>query len=115
MKNFSHPELGLEVELGKYARQANGAAWLKSGKNIVLCTAVASGAPKDFLGFFPLTVEYRERTSAAGKIPGGFFKREGKLSDAEVLNSRLIDRPIRPLFPSNYFHEIQIQTFKLTN
>lgn len=108
MKNFSHPELGLEVELGKYARQANGAAWLKAGKNIVLCTAVASGTPKDFLGFFPLTVEYRERTSAAGKIPGGFFKREGKLSDAEVLNSRLIDRPIRPLFPSNYFHEIQI-------
>lgn len=108
MKNFSHPELGLEVELGKYARQANGAAWLKAGKNVVLCTAVAGNAPKDFLGFFPLTVEYRERTSAAGKIPGGFFKREGKLSDEEVLNSRLIDRPIRPLFPSNYFNEVQI-------
>lgn len=108
MKNFSHPELGLEVELGKYARQANGAAWLKAGKSIVLCTAVAGNAPKDFLGFFPLTVEYRERTSAAGKIPGGFFKREGKLSDEEVLNSRLIDRPIRPLFPSNYFNEVQI-------
>lgn len=105
---FSNPELGLEVELNKYARQANGAAWLKAGKNIVLCTAVAGAEPKDFLGFFPLTVEYRERTSAAGKIPGGFFKREGKLSDEEVLVSRLIDRPIRPLFPSNYFNEVQL-------
>lgn len=107
-QTFSHPELGLEVELGKYARQANGAAWLKAGNNIVLSTAVAGPEPKEFLGFFPLTVEYRERTSAAGKIPGGFFKREGKLSDEEVLNSRLIDRPIRPLFPHNYFNEVQI-------
>lgn len=107
-QTFSHPELGLEVELGKYARQANGAAWLKAGNNIVLSTAVAGAEPKEFLGFFPLTVEYRERTSAAGKIPGGFFKREGKLSDEEVLNSRLIDRPIRPLFPHNYFNEVQI-------
>lgn len=105
---FSHPELGLEVELGSYARQADGAAWLKAGKNVILCTAVAGAAPKDFLGFFPLTVEYRERTSAAGKIPGGFFKREGKLSDEEVLISRLIDRPVRPLFPHNYFNEVQL-------
>jgi polyribonucleotide nucleotidyltransferase len=105
---FSNPELGLEVELNKYARQANGAAWLKAGKNIILCTAVAGNEPKEFMGFFPLTVEYRERTSAAGKVPGGFFKREGKLSDEEVLNSRLIDRPIRPLFPQEYFNEVQI-------
>ncbi len=112
---FSHPELGLEVELGKYARQADGAAWLKAGKNIVLCTAVAGSEPKEFMGFFPLTVEYRERTSAAGRIPGGFFKREGKLSDEEVLNCRLIDRPIRPLFPSNYFNEVQIITTVLSS
>ncbi|MBM3886726.1 polyribonucleotide nucleotidyltransferase, partial [Candidatus Dependentiae bacterium] len=105
---FSNPELGFEVELNKYARQANGAAWLKAGKNIVLCTAVAGSEPKEFLGFFPLTVEYRERTSAAGKVPGGFFKREGKLSDEEVLTSRLIDRPIRPLFPHDYFNEVQV-------
>ena len=105
---FSNPELGLEVELNKYARQANGAAWLKAGKNVILCTAVAGNEPKEFMGFFPLTVEYRERTSAAGKVPGGFFKREGKLSDEEVLNSRLIDRPIRPLFPQEYFNEVQI-------
>jgi polyribonucleotide nucleotidyltransferase len=106
--NFSHPELGLEVVLGKYARQADGAAWLKAGNNVVLCTAVAAKEPKDFMGFFPLTVEYRQRTSAAGRIPGGFFKREGKLTDEEVLNSRLIDRPIRPLFPHDYFNEIQV-------
>lgn len=107
-KRFVLPEMGLEVEIGKLARQANGAAWLKAGNNIVLSTAVASGEAKEFLGFFPLTVEYRERTAAAGKIPGGFFKREGKLSDQEVLTSRLIDRPIRPLFPVNYFNEVQI-------
>ncbi len=107
-KTFVNSELGLEVVVGKYARQANGAAWLRAGNNVVLCTAVAAAEPKEFMGFFPLTVEYRERTAAAGKIPGGFFKREGKLSDEEVLNSRLIDRPVRPLFPHNYFNEIQL-------
>ncbi len=107
-KRFTLPEMGLEVEIGKLARQANGAAWLKAGNNVVLSTAVASSEARESLGFFPLTVEYRERTAAAGKIPGGFFKREGKLSDVEVLTSRLIDRPIRPLFPVNYFNEVQI-------
>lgn len=106
-KKFSMPEFGLEVEIGKFARQAHGSAWIKHNNTIVLSTAVAS-EPKDFMGFFPLTVEYRERTSAAGKIPGGYMKREGKLSDAEVLTSRIIDRPIRPLFPSNYFNEVQL-------
>lgn len=108
MKVFSLPEMGLEVEIGKFARQADGAAWIKAGNNIVLATAVASKESKEFGGFFPLTVEFRERPSAAGKIPGGYVKREGKLSDSEVLTSRNIDRPIRPLFPPYYFNEVQI-------
>lgn len=107
-KTFKLESLGLQVEIGKYARQADGAAWIRWGDNIVLATAVASKEEKDFMGFFPLTVEYRERPSAAGKIPGGFIKREGKLSDGEVLQSRLIDRPVRPLFPKFYFNEVQI-------
>src|SRR5437867_3838437 len=107
-KTFRLPELGLEVQIGKYARQADGGVWISAGNNIVLATAVAAKEPRDFMGFFPLTVEYRERTSAAGRIPGGYFKREGKLSDFEVLASRNIDRPIRPLFPSNYFNEVQV-------
>lgn len=100
--------MGLEVEIGKLARQADGSAWIRQGNNIVLSTAVAAKEARDFMGFFPLTVEYRERPSAAGRFPGGFFKREGKLSDAEVLTSRLIDRPIRPLFPTYYFNEVQL-------
>jgi len=108
LRKFSLPEQGLEVEIGKVAKQADGAAWIKAGDNVVLSTVVASSAPKEFPGFFPLTVEYRERTSAAGRFPGGFFKREGKLSDIEVLTSRLIDRPIRPFFPSDYFNEVQV-------
>lgn len=105
---FAQGNLSLEVEIDKYARQADGAAWLKSGNNVVLTTTVASKEEKEFIGFFPLTVELRERMAAAGKIPGGYIKREGKLSDSEVLNSRLIDRSIRPLFPKFYFNEVQI-------
>lgn len=93
-KKFHLPKFNLEVEVNKFARQADGSAWIRCGNNIVLATAVASKEPKEFAGFLPLTVEYRERTSAAGHPSGGFFKREGKLSDAEVLASRLIDRPI---------------------
>jgi len=107
-KVFRSSELGLEVEIGKFARQADGATWIKAGNNIILSSVVASKIPKDFVGFFPLTIEYRERTSAAGRIPGGYIKREGKLSDIEVLTSRLIDRPIRPLFPDYYFNEVQL-------
>ncbi len=107
-KTFRSPQLNLEVDIGKYACQANGAVWIKHGNNIVLSTAVASKDPRDFMGFFPLSVEYRERTFAAGKFPGGYIKREGRLSDNEVLVSRMIDRPIRPLFPSKYFNEVQI-------
>ena len=107
-KSFNLSQLGLEVQIGKYACQADGSVWIKHNNNIVLSTVVACKNPKDFLGFFPLTVEYRERFSSVGKIPGGYIKREGKLSDYEILTSRLIDRPIRPLFPSNYFNEVQL-------
>ena len=107
-KKYKLGKTGIEVELNKFAIQADGAAWISHGKNIVLSTAVASRHKRDFMGFFPLMVEYREKTSAAGKFPGGFIKREGRLSDHEVLSSRLIDRPIRPLFPEFYFNEIQL-------
>lgn len=107
VKKFRFDEFGYEVELGKFARQADGAAWFTQGGTVVLSTAV-SAASKEFPGFLPLTIDYRENYSAAGKIPGGYFKREGKPSDKEVLTSRLIDRPVRPLFPSNYFDQVQI-------
>ena len=107
-KIFELKELGLKVRLGKFARQADGSVWIEHGKNVVFTSAVASREERDFMGFFPLTVEYREKTSAAGKIPGGYIKREGRLGDVEVLTSRLIDRPIRPLFPEYYFNEVQI-------
>lgn len=98
----------LSLETGKVAKQANGAVWVQSGDTIVLVTAVASKEPREGIDFFPLMVEYREKAYAAGKIPGGFIKREGKPSDREVLISRLIDRPVRPLFPEGYRYEIQI-------
>ncbi|MCK4264756.1 polyribonucleotide nucleotidyltransferase [Candidatus Babeliales bacterium] len=107
-KKFKSDKLGLEVEIGKFACQANGSAWIRSGNNIVLSTATASKEAREFMGFFPLTVEYRERMSAAGKFPGGFIKREGRLSDFEILSSRVIDRPLRPLFPKYYFNEVQL-------
>lgn len=107
-KIFTLATLGLEVEIGKFARQADGSVWLKHGNNVVLSSAVATPEEREFMGFFPLTVEYRERTSAVGKFPGGFIKREGRLSDKEVLTSRMIDRPIRPLFPKYYFNEVQV-------
>jgi len=97
-----------EVVLGKYAGQADGAAWLQCGDNVVFTATVMSKDEREFMGFLPLTVEYREKTSAAGRIPGGYIKREGRLSDTEVLTSRVIDRTIRPLFPSDFFSEIQV-------
>lgn len=106
-KTFRLEEFGYEVEIGKYAAQADGACWLKHGGTVVLSAAVSAPA-KDFPGFLPLTVDYRELFSAAGKIPGGYYKREGKFTDKEVLTARLVDRAIRPLFPSNYFNQIQI-------
>jgi polyribonucleotide nucleotidyltransferase len=106
-KIYTLSDLGLSVVLGKYANQADGAAWLQQGGTVVLSTVV-SAPMQDFPGFLPLSVDYREWFSAAGKIPGGYFKREGRFSDREVLNSRLIDRAIRPLFPENYFDQVQV-------
>ncbi len=107
VKKFTLPEFGYEVEIGKFAAQADGAVWLKQGGTVVLTTVVESEM-EDFLGFFPLSVDYREMFSAAGKIPGGYFKREGRYSDKEVLTSRLIDRALRPLFPANFFNQVQV-------
>ncbi len=98
----------MTLETGKIARQANGAVVVRSGDSAVLVTACSAEEPKPSAGFFPLTVDYREYTYAAGKIPGGFIKREGRPSEKEVLTSRLIDRPVRPLFPEGYLNETQI-------
>lgn len=98
----------LSIETGEIARQANGSVLVKYGDTVVVATAVASKEPKEGADFLPLTVDYREKYYAAGKIPGGFFKREGKPSEREVLISRLIDRPLRPLFPDGFTNEIQI-------
>ena len=96
------------LETGKIAKQANGSVVVRSGDSVVLVTATTSGKPKPGASFFPLTVDYREYTYAAGKFPGGFIKREGRLSEKETLTSRLIDRPIRPLFPEGFGWDTQI-------
>ena len=98
----------LVLETGKMARQADGAVLATYGETTVLCTAVAQKTPKPGIDFFPLTVNYQEKTFAAGKIPGGFFKREGRPSEKETLSSRLIDRPIRPLFADGFRNETQV-------
>ena len=98
----------LTLETGKIARQADGAVLATYGETIVLCTAVGVRSTKPGQDFFPLTVNYQEKTYAAGRIPGGFFKREGRPTEKEVLTSRLIDRPIRPLFPQGFRNEIQV-------
>ncbi|MDI6729322.1 MAG: polyribonucleotide nucleotidyltransferase [Thermodesulfovibrionales bacterium] len=97
----------LVIETGQMARQSSGAVVVKYGDTVVLATAVADKRVKEGLDFFPLTIDYQEKTYSAGKIPGGFFKREGKPSEKEVLTSRLIDRPIRPLFPKGFYSETQ--------
>lgn len=96
------------IETGKLARQADGAVTVRQGNNILLATAVANKEPKEGQSFFPLTVDYQEKFASAGRIPGSFFKREGKLSDYEVLISRLIDRALRPLFPEDYLCDVQV-------
>src|ERR1039458_3377079 len=98
----------ITLETGKMAKQANGAVVVRSGDSVVLVSACMSDQPKPNANFFPLTVDYREYTYSAGKIPGGFIKREGRLSEKETLTSRLIDRPVRPLFPEGFSHETQI-------
>ena len=98
----------ITLETGKIAKQANGAIVVRSGDSVVLVSACMADEPKPGAGFFPLTVDYREYTYAAGKIPGGFIKREGRPSEKEILTSRLIDRPIRPLFPEGFLNETQV-------
>jgi polyribonucleotide nucleotidyltransferase len=98
----------LTLETGEISRQATGAVMVSLGETCVLCTVVASKTAKAGQDFFPLTVDYIEKTYAAGKIPGGFFKREGRPSEKETLTSRLIDRPIRPLFPKGFLNEVQV-------
>ena len=96
------------IETGKVAKQANGAVVVRSGDSVVLVTACTAPEPKPGASFFPLTVDYREYTYSAGRFPGGFIKREGRPTEKEILTSRLIDRPIRPLFPEGYSHETQV-------
>ena len=105
----------LSIETGHVARQADGAVIVTYGETVVLCTAVATKSAREGLNFFPLTVNYMEKTYAAGKIPGGFFKREGRPSEKETLTSRLIDRPVRPLFPDGFRNETQIITTVLSH
>ena len=99
----------LTLETGRMARQAHGSVLATYGETVVLCTVVGAKSPKPGQDFFPLTVNYQEKTFAAGKIPGGFFKREGRPSEKETLISRLIDRPIRPLFRSEE-HTSELQS-----
>ena len=98
----------LSIEVGRMARQAGGSALVQYGDTVVLVTATAAREARENIDFFPLTCDYQEKTFAAGKIPGGFFKREGRQSEKEILNSRLIDRPLRPLFPDGFRCETQI-------
>ncbi len=98
----------ISIETGKLAKQANGAVVVRTGDSVVLVSACANEKPKPGASFFPLTVDYREYTYSAGRFPGGFIKREGRPSEKEILTSRLIDRPIRPLFPEGFSHETQV-------
>lgn len=102
------------IETGKLAKQADGAVTVQLGETIVLVAAVAATKAKPGQDFFPLTVDYREKAAAAGKFPGGYFKREGRPTEKEILTSRLTDRPIRPLFPKGWFNEVQVQSVLLS-
>src|SRR5687768_4826845 len=104
----------ITIETGKLAKQADGAVTVQLGETIVLVAAVAATNAKPGQEFFPLTVDYREKAAAAGKFPGGYFKREGRPTEKEILTSRLIDRPIRPLFPRGWYNEVQVQSILLS-
>lgn len=104
-KKYNFAELGYQATFGKFAGQADNAVWFQQGGTVILA-AVVSAPAEEFLGFFPLTIEYRELFAAAGRIPGGYFKREAKPTDQEVLTGRLIDRALRPMFPDNYFNKV---------
>jgi len=103
------------IETGKLAKQADGAVTVQMGETIVLVAAVAATKAKEGQDFFPLTVDYREKAAAAGKFPGGYFKREGRPTEKEILTCRLTDRPIRPLFPKGWYNEVQVQTVVLSS
>ncbi len=105
----------LILETGRLAKQANGSVTVTYGATVILVTACMSGSIREGQDFFPLTVEYQEKTYAAGRIPGGFFKREGRPSESEILGSRLIDRPIRPLFPEGFLNEVQVMAMVLSS
>jgi polyribonucleotide nucleotidyltransferase len=107
-RQFQFGEQQVTIETGRIARQATGAVLVTMGNTVVLCTAVGIRKPRPGQSFFPLTVNYQEKTYAAGKIPGGFFRREGRPSEKETLTSRLIDRPLRPLFPKGFMNEVQV-------
>ena len=107
-KTFQWGQHTVTLETGEIARQATGAVLVNIDDTVVLATVVASKSAKPGQDFFPLTVDYIEKTYAAGKIPGSFFKREAKPSELETLTSRLIDRPIRPLFPEGFFNEVHV-------
>src|SRR5437762_13324712 len=115
---IAHVELAggknISFETGKLAKQAHGSAVVRMGENVVLATAVANPEPREGIDFFPLTVDYREYTYAGGRIPGGFIKREGRPSEREILTSRQIDRPVRPLFPEGFRCETQVIAFVLS-
>ena len=104
----------LRVDIGRVAAQANGAAFMHYGDTTVLSTITASQSPRDGIDFFPLSVEYEEKMYAAGKMPGGFNKREGKASENAVLTSRVIDRPMRPLFPGDYRNDVTISNLVMS-
>ena len=107
-REISHRSRTLSFETGKLAKQAGGSVIVRFGDSVVLVTACRAASAREGIDFLPLTVDYREYTYASGRIPGGFFKREGKPAEKEVLTSRVIDRPIRPLFPSGWRYETQI-------
>src|SRR6185312_5467650 len=107
-KTFQYGQHTVTLETGEIARQASGAVMVSIEDTVVLATVVAAKKPKAGQDFFPLTVDYQEKTYAAGKIPGGFFKREGRPSEKETLTCRLIDRPLRPLFPEGLYNDVQI-------
>ncbi|HIL69547.1 MAG TPA: polyribonucleotide nucleotidyltransferase, partial [Verrucomicrobia bacterium] len=98
----------ITLESGKIAKQADGAVLVQMGETIVLVCAVAAAKARPGQGFFPLTVDYREKASSAGRFPGGYFKREGRPTEKEILTCRITDRPIRPLFPKGWMNEVQV-------
>jgi len=107
-KEFQYGDQLVKLETGRIAKQATGSVMVSMGNTMVLCTVVGSKTARSGQAFFPLTVNYQEKTYAAGKIPGGFFRREGRPSEKETLTCRLIDRPIRPLFPKGFMNEVQV-------